>query len=278
MQRAQLQQWERWGLIVNALLVLLGLSTVLAVWLLTVRERRARAEAEAALALRDRVLRIVSHDLKNPLHTIGMAAQLMLDAPELGEEMRVKQLAIIRRTGERANRLVIDLLDAARLQAGKGIHVEPVPTSVNSMLAEVIESFRAQAETKQQQLECHAPTGRMRVVADRDRIMQVLANMVGNAVKFTPNGGRIVVRADELNGAEAKFSVADTGPGIPPDNLAHLFDPFWQARETASLGSGLGLGIAKGIVEGHGSRLHVESHVGEGTMFSFTLPLANHNT
>jgi len=110
-----------------------------------------------------------------------------------------------------------------------------------------------------------------RVLADRSRIFQVFSNLVGNALKFTPKGGAIDVRG-RLNGDEALFTIADTGAGIPPENLPHLFDRFWQARETRRAGAGLGLYIAKGIVEAHGGRLWVESKLGVGTTFFFTLP------
>ena len=111
-------------------------------------------------------------------------------------------------------------------------------------------------------------------MADRGRIFQVFSNLIGNALKFTPKGGRIDVRG-RMIGDEAVFTIEDTGAGIPPENLPHLFDRFWQARETRRAGAGLGLYIAKGIIEAHGGRLWVESTLGVGTTFSFTLPRTN---
>lgn len=233
-------------------------------------ERRAHAETEAALHMRDRVLGIVSHDLKNPLHTIGMAAELL--EMRLPEERRTQQLDIIRRTVARANRMVLDLLDAARIESGQAVAVEPQPLAVRPLLDEAIEAFRLQAEEKRQQLICDASETIAPVHADHDRVLQALSNLIGNAVKFTPEGGQICVRAEPGEDGTVRFSVSDTGPGIPPEILPHLFEPFAQAKDTASLGTGLGLSIARGIVEAHGGQLGVRSGPGSGTEFAFTLP------
>jgi signal transduction histidine kinase len=109
---------------------------------------------------------------------------------------------------------------------------------------------------------------------DRPRILQVLSNLIGNAIKFTPAGGAITVRAD-LGGREARFSVTDSGSGIAADELPHIFERFWQARKAARTGAGLGLAIAKGIVEAHRGRIWVESVPGKGSTFFFTLPLGD---
>jgi signal transduction histidine kinase len=115
------------------------------------------------------------------------------------------------------------------------------------------------------------------VLCDRDRILQVFANLIGNAIKFTPRGGEIFVGAQPeaaVSAIEARFWIKDTGPGIPVENIPHVFDRYWQARSTAKLGTGLGLSIAKGIVEAHGGRIWVESEIGKGACFAFTLPVA----
>lgn len=233
------------------------------------RERAAHAETEAALQLRDRVVRIVSHDLKNPLHTIGMAAEL-LEMP-LTDEQRGKQLEIIQRTVARANRMVNDLLDAARLQSGRAISIARTPLEVQPLLAEAIEAFRFQAERKNQELSLDVPDAIPPVLGDRDRLDQALSNLLGNAVKFTPEGGRIRLTA-AVHADGVSISVSDTGPGIPAELMAHLFEPFAQARETASFGTGLGLSITRGIVEAHGGAMSVESEPGLGTTFTFTIP------
>lgn len=234
------------------------------------REQEAHRRTEAALQLRDRVVRIVSHDLKNPLHTIGMAAEL-LEMP-LPEHQHEKQIGIIRRTVARANRMVTDLLDAARLESGRAIAISRTLVPVQSILAEAIEAFRFQAEQKNQQLTCDDLDPEAQLLGDHDRLVQALSNLIGNAVKFTPEGGHIRVKSETATDGSTRFSVADTGPGIAPDMLEHLFEPFTQARDTASLGTGLGLSIAQGIVHAHGGRIDVRSELGTGTTFTFVLP------
>ena len=235
------------------------------------RETVAHARTEAALQLRDRVVSIVSHDLKNPLHTIGMAAEL-LEMPLL-DEQRDRQIGIIRRTVARANRMVSDLLDAARLQSGRAITIERQSLEIQPLLTEAVEAFRYQAEQKNQQLTCDVPRDIPGIVGDEDRLMQALSNLIGNAVKFTPDGGHIDVEARVDPRGHVRFSVTDTGPGIDAEMLPHLFEPFAQARDTASLGTGLGLSITRGIVEAHGGDISVQSEPGTGTTFTFTLPL-----
>ncbi|HEU4753005.1 MAG TPA: PAS domain-containing protein, partial [Armatimonadota bacterium] len=187
------------------------------------RERQARAETEAALQTRDRVLRIVSHDLKNPLHTIGMTAELLEILPP---EKREQQIGIIRRTVQRAQQLVFDLLDAARLQSDRPLAVEPERVETAPLLEEAVETFSLQVEQKNLRLEERLGEGAELVMADRRRIFQVLTNLLGNAVKFTPEGGLIRVEA-EPHGADAvEFSVSDSGPGIAPEVIPDIFEPF----------------------------------------------------
>lgn len=238
------------------------------------REAQARATAEAAVRSRDDVLRVVSHDLKNPLHTIGMVAQLLTDLP-MPEPERIEQLQIIRRTVDRAHRLVLDLLDVARLQAGGTIHVDPSPLSCADLVRDAVETVQMQAEEKRLRLTWYVPEGIGDVLADRDRILQVFTNLLGNAVKFTPESGAVDVRARAVDVRCVFFRISDTGPGVSPADLERLFEPFWQDQSTASLGTGLGLTIAKGIVEAHGGQISVSNagH-GNGTVFWFTLPRA----
>lgn len=234
------------------------------------RERRAHSETEAALQLRDRVVRVVSHDLKNPLHTIGMATEL-LEMP-LPEEERTKQISVIRRTVARANRMVSDLLDAARLESGRAIAIARTPLELQPLVSEAVEAFHFQVQEKNQQLTCEIAGGMPSVLGDHDRLIQALSNLLGNAVKFTPEGGRIRVVAQPDTDGDVRICVSDTGRGIPADVVPHLFEPFTQARDTASLGTGLGLAITHGIVEAHGGTISVESEPGSGTTFTFTLP------
>jgi signal transduction histidine kinase/CHASE3 domain sensor protein len=230
--------------------------------------------AQDATRARDDFVAIVSHDLRNPVHTINMAAGLLLEIapPEDRRLTSRRQLEVIQRAAHRANRLISDLLDVAKIQAG-GLTVEPTPVDVPSLVQEALESATPMARPKQLTIERVVAENVPLVAADRDRVLQVFGNLLGNAIKFTPNGGKITIRA-EHDGNEAKFAVCDTGPGIPPDHVPHVFDRYWQAKSTAKLGTGLGLSIAKGIVEAHSGRIWVESEPGRGASFIFTLPYA----
>ncbi|HYN81380.1 MAG TPA: ATP-binding protein [Gemmatimonadaceae bacterium] len=230
--------------------------------------------AQDATRARDDLVAIVSHDLRNPIHTINMAASFLLDVAP-ADDRRVtsrRQLEVIRRSANRANRLISDLLDVARIQAG-GLAVEPVPVDAASLVQEAMEAAAPLATGKKLTIEREVPENLPAVCSDRDRVLQVFGNLIGNAIKFTPEGGRITIRAESETLA-VRFSVRDTGPGIPPEHAAHVFDRYWQAKSTAKLGTGLGLSIAKGIVEAHSGRIWVESEPGQGASFFFTLPAA----
>ena len=235
-------------------------------------ERRARGEAEQAVRTRDEVLSVVSHDLRNPLHTIGMSASFLLDVLPGGDgdAMVRKQLAIIKRAIDTMNRMITDLLDITRIESGR-LAVECSEVEVRSLLDEVETMMRPLAEGAGLRLECRAEGPLATLYADRDRLMQVFSNLVGNAIKFTPEGGSVTLRAAR-DGEGVAFQVSDTGAGIPADHLPRLFDRFWQARRTDRRGLGLGLPIVKGLVEAHGGRISVASEPGAGSTFTFTLP------
>lgn len=237
----------------------------------TERRRLARAleKAERAIRTRDDVLAIVSHDLRSPLNTIVMAATL-LKRP-LDEEKRASQIAMIRRAATGMDRLIGDLLDASAIQAGR-LALEPAPVSLAPLLEEARRRFEAEAEEKNLRLNVSAPEDLV-VNADPFRIQQVLGNLISNAVKFTPEGGEIEVRA-EAREDEARIVVRDSGPGIPEEQLPNIFDRFFHADRSKRGGAGLGLAISKGIVEAHGGRIGVESEEGEGSVFWFSVPEA----
>jgi PAS domain S-box-containing protein len=244
---------------------------------LAIENARLYRESRQATRFRDEVLRIVAHDLRNPLNTIGLSAGVLEAAipKEDGAEVEAarRPLEIIRRSVARANRLIEDLLDVARVEAGQ-LTIERRPVSATALLEEVLDLHRSLADEKDLTLAGEWPASLPQVAGDHDRLIQVFANLLGNAIKYTPPGGRIEVRAHPVGREAVRFEVSDNGPGIPPEDLPHLFDPFWQARRGPAGGAGLGLGIARGIVEALGGRIGVESRVGGGTTFWFEIPRA----
>jgi signal transduction histidine kinase len=230
--------------------------------------QRSKQRAEAATRVRDDVLATVSHDLKNPVGTIFTSASLLLET-ELPPDAQRRQIDIIRRTAERMDRLIKDLLDLSRMEACR-FSVEPGPESLRSIIAEARELFAAVAAAKSIELASHPLDEDIIVHADRGRLLQVMSNLIGNAIKFTPEGGAVTVSVAREDG-EIRLSVADTGVGIAPEHLPRIFDRFWHSGQGG--GSGLGLAIAQAIVEAHSGRIWAESST-DGTRFQFTLPLA----
>ena len=225
-------------------------------------------QAEETIDAREQVLKIVSHDLRNPLHTISMSAALLLEVPQ-SPEKQAEHLRRVKRAGERMNRLIQDLMDAAKLEAGR-VGVDATLIQVAPLMREAEEMLSPLAAEKGIRFEAHTADNLPPITADAGRILQILSNLVGNAIKFTPAGGSVTIRADSAPGG-VRFSVTDTGQGIPPDQLGKIFGQFWQANPSDRRGIGLGLTIAKGIVEAHGGRIWVESTLGAGTSFYFTL-------
>ncbi len=238
---------------------------------LAVENARLFSQAEQATRARDQMLGVVAHDLRNPLSTIIMASELLEEAVDARTPAR-KQVMMIARAGERMNRLIQDLLDVKRIEGG-GMAVERRPVPAASLLAEAAEMLRPLASASAIDLAVAGCENLPNVSADPLRIQQVLSNLIGNAIKFTPQGGRITLRADAGSG-RVRLAVADTGPGIPAEQLPHIFGQFWQGSRTDRRGIGLGLAIAKGIVEAHDGRIWVESNVGQGSTFYFSLPVA----
>jgi signal transduction histidine kinase len=227
------------------------------------------AVEQAATRSRDDLIAIVSHDLRNPLSTIAMGAALLLAEKN---ERNAKVVPRIQRAAKRMETLLADLLDMTRIEA-KILAVEPTPARLESLVDEAIDPLAPLAANKGVTLTTQMPQGLPRVRADRHRILQVLGNVVGNAVKFTDAGGHITVSAAR-DADTVHVSVVDTGKGIAADHLARLFERYWQAGDTANQGTGLGLFIAKGIVEAHGGRIWAQSEAGRGTTMTFTLQVA----
>jgi PAS domain S-box-containing protein len=233
---------------------------------------RQRKEAEAAVESRDEMLSIVSHDLRNPVNTVAMSAALLTDPDiQLSESDRRVQLDIIARSAQRMNRLIQDLLDVARIEGGR-FTVSCQCEVPGTLVSEACDAFRHVAAEKLITLGCEIAPHLPDVHVDRDRIMQALSNYLSNAIKFTPEQGHVVIGASTDGDGGVQFFVADTGPGIPAEELPRVFDRFWQARRTAHLGAGVGLAVAKGVAAAHGGRVWAESAPGKGTTFFLAVP------
>ena len=238
---------------------------------LAIENARLYTIATHATKVRDEALAMVAHDLRSPLNRILLHAQKLQRDPGRSEQSE-RSASIVERAVTQMSSLLRDLLDAARLDE-HALPVDKKPIPAEDVIAEAAESQRAAAQSASVDLavEVAAPAGE--VNADRGRLLQVLDNLVGNAIKFTPSGGQVRLGASQ-EGTEVVFQVRDTGRGIPADEVPHLFDRFWQADEKRHQGTGLGLAIAKGIVEAHGGRIWVDSVPGRGSAFYFTIPRA----
>jgi signal transduction histidine kinase len=180
---------------------------------------------------------------------------------------------IIRQASEQMDSLIRDLLDVTRIEAGR-LNVEAYATDIANLLSDALLTLDPVAKAKSIQLQLATDESLPLVDADRERIRQALSNLIGNSVKFSPEGSTIGLRAARMDG-EVVVSVSDQGPGMTADQLSHVFDRFWQSRRTDREGAGLGLAITRGIIEAHGGRIWAESAVGEGSTFHFSLPLAS---
>ena len=231
-------------------------------------EREKRRNAEVLARAREDVLGVVAHDLRNPLNLIQMTAELMLDE-DLPHPRRSEMLGIAVRAAKEMNRLIEDLLDTVRLQSGRlSLAVEDV--SVDKIIRQAEETFGPLAARRRVRFEAAGQDGAT-VRADPTRVSQIVGNLLGNAIKFTPEQGSVKLVATPKD-AEILFQVTDDGPGIPADNVSHIFDNFWQARKNDRRGVGLGLAIAKTLVEAQGGKIWVESQLDHGSTFSFSLP------
>ncbi|MGZ8492131.1 MAG: sensor histidine kinase, partial [Gemmatirosa sp.] len=247
---------------------------------LLARERVARAEAERASRARDEVLAIVSHDLRNPLSTIVMSARALTESPAATSSTtssatsaasRADLARIIARAGEWALRIIRDLLDVAAIEAGR-LAIHPERMTVQAIAERLQSLVRVPAQAAGVEFSVAVEDAPRWIEADVDRTVQAVGNLVANALKFTPPGGQVRVRISRGAAELVAFRVEDTGTGIAPEHLPHLFDRFWQAGASHRGGAGLGLAIARGIAEGHGGRVEVESVPGQGSTFTLLLP------
>ena len=229
-------------------------------------------ERVAATRAREEVLAIVSHDLRNPVHTIMMATSLLNDLPLDDVDLTRQKVQIIERAARRADRLIRDLMDITRIGNGKML-LEPQEFGAAEALAEAAQLAAAEAERKGITMKVVPLEWPLTANADRHRVLQALDNLISNAIKFTPKNGQVTLATASVPDG-IMFEVRDTGPGIPPAEQANMFRPFWQARRVDRRGVGLGLSIVKGIVDAHGGRIEIESDGKSGTAIRFTVPAA----
>lgn len=231
-----------------------------------------RARSDDALATRDDFLGMVSHDLRDLLNGIVVSSQFL--AQKLEKHGDSAQLLIetarIERYGTRMNRLIGDLVDVASIDSGK-LAMHAVPGDVAVLVAEAVDALQASASTKGISLTVQQPQESGSATFDHDRLLQVLANLIANSIKFTPKGGSIRVHCRQVD-ASFKFCVDDTGEGIPVAMLEAVFERFWQVGKNDRRGLGLGLYISRCIVEAHGGSIWAQSSAGQGTRMLFTLP------
>jgi signal transduction histidine kinase len=241
----------------------LFLMSSVAICILIESLHAARRMANVATKAREEVLAVVAHDLRNPLQTIKMAST-NLERRASGDPYVNENAARIRRASSRMENLIRDLVDATRMTFGE-LSIDVAPCDVKQMVQEIADELAPIASTKGITIEVDASDGT--TVCDRARILQVLANLGSNALAFTPRSGHITLRAAKERDGQ-RFEVADSGAGIRPEDLPHVFERRWKK---SGQGLGLGLFIADGIVRAHGGRLEVESEVGHGSCFHFTL-------
>ena len=238
--------------------------------------QQVNVELESALALaqrskrvRDEVLAVVAHDLRNPVHTILGAVGVVETIADLKD--RDRHLRMIQRAARRMERLISDLLDVASIESGT-LSLVKGPVDLTLVVSEVIDLFENQAREHRINVTSEIDPDLPPISGDHDRLLQVLSNVLGNAIKFGRGDGKVhiqVSRADD----EVVVSISDTGIGIGPDDLPHVFDRFWRVGGGSTKGAGLGLSIACGIVEAHGGKMWAESELGVGTTMTFLLPL-----
>jgi signal transduction histidine kinase len=235
---------------------------------LLIDNARLYTEARSAIRARDDMIAIVSHDLRDPLQTITAAAATLRFESKDDEAESVRRISL---ASTQMRRLVQDLLDLSRIDAGQ-LSIRQDRISLMALVKEAHTLFQPQAEAKGVRLECGVAEDLPPVAGDRHRVLQVLQNLIGNALKFVPAGGAVTVSA-EWQGDVIRVNVADTGAGIANDDLTKVFDRFWRADRRDGGGVGLGLAVAKGIVEAHGGRIGAQSQLGAGSRFYFTLPV-----
>jgi len=228
-------------------------------------------QAQQATRARDDVLGVVAHDLRNPLQAVQLSAHALREQLEelhcTGEQLEAAETILL--STDRMNRLIEDLLDVSRIESGT-LQVASSPLAPESLVKQAAAQVKPLAT--HHRLRISLPESLPAIRGDHDRLLQVFLNLLSNALKFTPAGGEISLGA-EARSDSVRFWVADTGLGIPPEQLAHVFDRYWQGDKRDRRGAGLGLAICEGFVRAHGGRIWAESQPGQGSTFSFALPV-----
>jgi PAS domain S-box-containing protein len=238
---------------------------------LSIENSRLYNKAQSAIKLREEILAIVSHDLRNPLSTIQLASQLLPKIADDKNKILTFSEKILRST-DQMKRMIEDLMDFAKIQEGN-LSIEKKIEEPKVVIDTVFEMMKAQADEKGLVFTLELSPEFPIIKFDKQRIAQALLNLVGNSIKFTESGGHVHISALKSADGGVRFSVTDTGPGISEVDLPKIFDRYWQAQRSKSLSAGLGLSITKGIIEAHGSSITVESDLGKGCTFYFVLPI-----
>lgn len=235
-----------------------------------IESARLYRAAQRATRMREEVLGVVSHDLRNPISAIAMCARVLAQAPPKDPAEYQRLVTAISQATDWMNRLIQDLLDVASIEAGH-LSIERAPESAAEMVRSAIALLEAEASRHSVVIVVDIEERLPPVNVDAERIVQVLQNLLGNAIKFSPAGAEVTISARRDPGS-VRFSVRDAGVGISGTDAQHIFERYWHLRRgSASRGTGLGLAIAKGIVDAHEGRIWVESQPGLGSTFSFTV-------
>lgn len=234
-------------------------------------EKEALTQAKAALSTRDEILAIVSHDLRNPIGSILSCADMLLEdhADELDDDTK-KWIEFIRRNADSSLRMISDLIDVERIEKGK-FSLQLSQVRLIDLIRETVERYNREAFAKTVILRLSPDSDEGDVICDSGRIQQVIGNLIENAIKFSVEGGMIILSVEESEN-EVTISISDTGAGIAEDDIATVFERYVQVHRIEKKGLGLGLHISKSIVEAHGGKIWVVSKLGEGSTFYFTLP------
>lgn len=272
---ARMQVWVTSGLVLLA-----SIAASLFLWMVrrlrtfaallteeSVARQAALERQQELVRIRDEILGVVSHDLRSPLTTIALSAQLIDGSSPDDQKEHVQTIVVATR---RMERLIHDLLDVTKAEQGQ-LSIRRDAIDPTSVARDVVASHEPIAASKQIVLETSIAEDLPQVSGDGDRLAQALTNLIGNAFKFTPAGGVVRLSVAQRDG-KVRFEVSDSGPGIAPADLPHLFEPFWQAKKTAHLGAGLGLKITRAIVEAHDGSIEVTNLAGGGACFRIELP------